>query len=68
MSVAIRLCTVHGIYSGGVDWFDLAQDRDNWRAVVTTAMNVRCPLNVDQLLTRRRTLGFQRTTLYHVLR
>jgi len=50
VSVAIRLYTVHGIDSGGVDWIDLAQDRDNWRAVVTTAMNLRFPLNVGHLL------------------
>jgi hypothetical protein len=26
---------------GGVDWIRLAQDRDRWRAVVNTAMNLR---------------------------
>jgi hypothetical protein len=26
---------------GGVDWIRLAQDRDRWRAVVSTAMNLR---------------------------
>jgi len=25
---------------GSVDWIDLAQDRDRWRAVVSTVMNV----------------------------
>jgi hypothetical protein len=24
----------------GVDWIDLAQDRDQWRAVVKTVMNI----------------------------
>jgi hypothetical protein len=24
---------------GGIDWIDLAQDRDRWQAVVTTVMN-----------------------------
>jgi hypothetical protein len=27
----------------GVDWFDLAQDRDKWRALVNTVMNLRVP-------------------------
>jgi hypothetical protein len=27
----------------GVDWIDLAQDRDQWRAVVSTVMNLRVP-------------------------
>jgi hypothetical protein len=28
---------------GGVDWIDLAQDRDQWRALVSTVMNLRVP-------------------------
>jgi hypothetical protein len=27
----------------GMDWIDLAQDRDPWRALVNTAMNLRVP-------------------------
>jgi hypothetical protein len=26
---------------GGVDWIDLAQDRDQWRGLVNTVMNLR---------------------------
>jgi hypothetical protein len=27
----------------GVEWVDLAQDRDQWRALVNTVMNLRFP-------------------------
>jgi hypothetical protein len=30
-----------GRLAGGVDWIRLAQDRDRWRAVVNTVMNLR---------------------------
>jgi hypothetical protein len=31
------------INCGGVDWIDVAQDRDKWRALVDTVMNLRVP-------------------------
>jgi hypothetical protein len=29
----------------GMDWMDLAQDRDQWRALVNTVMNLRGPFS-----------------------
>jgi len=37
----------------GVDWIHLAQDRDQWRAVVNTLMNLRVPLKAGNFLTNR---------------
>jgi hypothetical protein len=31
---------LRGIRWGGMDWIDLAQDRDRWRALVNTVMNI----------------------------
>jgi hypothetical protein len=31
------------ILRGGMDWIDVAQDRDQWRAFVNTVMNLRVP-------------------------
>ena len=34
-----------------MDWIDLAQDRDRWKALVSEIMNLRVPLNAGNFLT-----------------
>jgi hypothetical protein len=43
-----------------MDWIDLAQDRDQWRALVNTAMNLWVPLNPGKFLSSCTIGGFSR--------
>jgi hypothetical protein len=36
---------------GSMDWIDMAQDRDRWRAVVSAVMNLWVPQNAGDFLT-----------------
>ena len=36
---------------GGIDWIDLAQYRDRWRALVNVVMNLRVTQNAGNFLT-----------------
>jgi len=36
---------------GGMDWIDLAQNRDRWKELVNAVMNLRIPSNERNFLT-----------------
>jgi hypothetical protein len=49
----------------GMDWIDLAQDRDQWRALVNAVMKLRIPQNTGKFL-RSCTIGdFSRRAQFH---
>jgi hypothetical protein len=50
---------------GGMDCIDLAEDRDQWRALAHTAMNSRVPQNAGKFLSSCTIGGFSRRAQLH---
>jgi hypothetical protein len=50
---------------GGMDWINLAQDRDQWTVLVNTVMNIRVPLNAGKFLSGCIIGGFSKRAQLH---
>jgi hypothetical protein len=56
---------LRGIGWDVMDWIDLAQDRDQWQALVNTVMNLRIPYNAGKFFSSCTIGGFSRRAQLH---
>ena len=50
---------------GRIEWIELAEDRDKWRALVNAVMDLRVTKKAGNFLTRSEPVSFSRRTLLH---
>jgi hypothetical protein len=50
---------------GGMNWIDLAQDRNQWKAVVNAVMNLRVEYNAGKLSSGYKTGGLSSSAQLH---
>jgi len=43
LNACVHTNGLHKVYCGGMDWIELAKDRDRWRALVNGVMNLPVP-------------------------
>ena len=56
---------VKEIVREGMNWIDLARDRDKWRTFMNTVMNIRVSSNAGNILASRRTTSISKSALRH---
>jgi hypothetical protein len=59
-NIRMDLGEVVGLW-GDVDWIGLAQDRNRWRALVNSVLNLRVPLNAGKLSSGLTSSGLSRS-------
>ena len=64
-SVLLFKMALQEVGCGGMDWIELAQDRDRWWALVNAVMNFLILQISGNFLTSRKTVNFSRRTLIH---
>jgi hypothetical protein len=52
---------------GDVDWIGLAQDRNRWRALVNSILNLRVPLNAGKLSSGLTSSGLSVIAQLHIV-
>jgi hypothetical protein len=52
---------------GDVDWIGLAKDKNKWRALVNSVLNLRVPLNAGKLSSGLTSSGLSSSAQLHIV-